>query len=329
MSNPHYNYRGKIPFELYIELENEFPRLGNESDRDWIARVMREPRFNRYFASPQFGVMLRQAVHRRWMSLGGAKPVNKARSGPHLIAARNPNAKATIATRFKRELLNQDDTAKDQYRDEAMKLLIDDFDAATPADGSIFWNGVNELALARKVDQWNEEHKEEIFGQLEATTAVRYINRQFEWGPATEKYFNTVSGRLGEAAKGHVTAVCRCGLRNDSILTTTELPKMFDKMVAQIKRRETPTVTDFTIVVIEPKGLEHRRVRSFTNNELSMISIIARAQGARFINGPGDCVARGHLDIPLLLRNYWNDKKPGPSKAAKRIMADYEALIRF
>jgi hypothetical protein len=50
-----------------------------------------------------------------------------------------------------------------KYATEAYQLLLEQFDAVTPADGSIFWNGINELALAKLVDQWNTDLGERGF----------------------------------------------------------------------------------------------------------------------------------------------------------------------
>lgn len=338
MPNAHSNYRGKIPFELYIRLESEFPRLARwERDKQWLTRIMRDPnfkvRFPRLFLGPEHLAQVKQAVHRRWMALAGARRVGSDHPGPALIRLKNNGAKSTIANRYRDDLLNADGTYK--HADEAYDLLLADFDATTPANGSIFWNGINELALAKLVDEWNAKYKNEIFGQLEATTAARYVNKQFVWedGGKFQEYFTEISDRLGRAARGHITSVVRCGLRDDSIFTTTELPRLLESMETQIKGVVTPTVTDITIVVIEPKHLEERQVKAFTNNEITMIPIIGRAAGAAYINGRKDCTVKSHLDVNPRVREYWKKRNVGrstpPSEAAEKIMADFKSLVRW
>lgn len=216
-----------------------------------------------------------------------------------------------------------------KYATEAYQLLLEQFDAVTPADGSIFWNGINELALAKLVDQWNTDLGSEVFGQLEATTAARYVNKKFEWedGPF-KNYFTEVSDRLGHAARGHVTSVVRCGLRHDSIFTVTELPRMLKSMEDLIKTKRPPIVTDLTIVVIEPKHLEDRSVAAFTNNEITMIPIV-RPVGWR-INCRNDCTIDGRVALSARVREYWTLRGQRPeSAAATKIKKDFAKLIKW
>jgi hypothetical protein len=326
------NYRGQIPIELYIKLQNTFPQADAESDALWLQRVKRDPMLaQKMFGTPEFKTELIQAVHRRAMAQAGARRVGHQTAGPALIKLTKPGdaqAKTTMAQRYQSEFMVGNENQY-KYASEAYQLLLQQFDAMTPAGGSIFWNGINELALAKLVDQWNTALGAEIFGQLEATTAARYVNKKFEWEDGPFKtYFTEVSDRLGHAARGHVTSVVRCGLRHDSIFTVTELPRMLESMEAQIKGRQTPTITDITIVVIEPKHLENRSVAAFTNNEISMIPIV-RPVGWR-INGRNDCTIDRRVALSARVREYWTGRGHKPeSAAATRIINDFAKLIKW
>ena len=158
------------------------------------------------------------------------------------------------------------------------------------------------------------------------------MNKQFVWekGGAFANYFTEVSGRLGHAARGHVTAVCRCGLRSDSILTTTELPAMFKLMEEQIKAKKEPLITDITIVVIEPKQLPNQPHATFTNKDLVNISIVSPVPGRR-ISGRDDCTVDRQLELKShFLNYYWAARGPRPeSPAAIRIKEDLKSLITW
>jgi hypothetical protein len=239
------------------------------------------------------------------------------------------NANTSVAPRYAEEFLCKNDPTKYKYAKEAYQLLMEQFDAATPVNGSIFWNGINELALAKLVDRWNTEIGSEIFGQLEATTAARFVNKQFEWedGPFKD-YFTQVSDRLGHEARGHVTSVVRCGLRHDSIFTVTELPRMMKSMQDQLKAGATPIVTDLTIVVIQPKMEGSRSVAAFTNLDIQRIPIVKPRQWR--INGPDDCTVEGTVPINFHVRDYWTRKGNQPhSSAALKIMKEYDTLIKW
>lgn len=324
------NYRGTIPVELYIKLQNTFPQADAESDVMWLHRVKGHPMLaQKMFGTPEFKTELRQAVHRRAMAQAGARRVGELTAGPKLIGVTRAHSffvKSTIAELYQSEFMVGDQY---KYAKEAYEQLMEQFDASTPVNGSIFWNGINELALAKLVDQWNSALGTEIFGQLEATTAARYVNKKFEWEDGPFKtYFTEVSDRLGQAARGHVTSVVRCGLRHDSIFTVTELPRMLESMEAQIKKRQTPEVTDITIVVIEPKHLENRSVSTFTNNEISMIPIV-RPVGFR-INGRNDCTIDSHVALSARVREYWTLRgHKQASAAAARITNDFAQLIKW
>lgn len=189
------SYRGKIPIELYVELQNKFPQDDGESDLAWLQRIKRDPTLARkMFGTQQFKAELMQAVRRQAtiskMAAAGAK--RQGRDGKAWAPAQ----------RFQDDVMLQiQKSGGDQaaYAKEAYEQLMEQFDATTPVDGSVFWNGINELALLKKIDKWNNDS--EIFGQLEATTEARYVNKQFVWekGGVFAKYFTDVSGKLGHA----------------------------------------------------------------------------------------------------------------------------------
>jgi len=325
------NYRGIIPAELYIQLQNTFPQANGEPDDLWLQRVKRDPMLaQKLFGTPEFRTELIEAVHRRTMAQAGARRVGHQTAGPALIKLTKPgatNANTNIAQKYQNEFL-VGDTNQYKYASEAYELLLQQFDAMTPADGSIFWNGINELALAKLVDQWNTALGAEIFGQLEATTTARYVNKKFEWEGPFKTYFTEVSDRLGHAARGHVTSVVRCGLRHDSIFTLTELPRMLESMEAQIKENQNPVVTDLTIVVIEPKHLDNRSVAAFTNNEISMIPIVRPV--VKLINGRNDCTIDSRVALSARVREYWTLRgRKQESAAAARIIKDFAHLIQW
>ncbi len=104
---------------------------------------------------------------------------------------------------------------------------------------------------------------------------------------------------------------------------------MFKSMEDQIKRKQTPIITDLTIVVIEPKHLENRQVVSYTNNEITMIPIVRPLPGRR-INGRADCSIDNRLGVGALVRDFWTSRKqPMESAAATRIKKDFEKLVRW
>jgi hypothetical protein len=323
------NYRGTMPVELYVKLQNTFPQTAGESDLNWLNRVKHHPMLaQKMFGTPEFKTELMQAVHRRAMAQAGARRVGYHTAGPQLIGITKANSffvKNDIAELYQAEFMVGDQY---KYAKEAYEQLIEQFDAYTPVNGSIFWNGINELALAKLVDQWNTALGAEIFGQLEATTAARYVNKKFEWLGPFKTYFTEVSDRLGQSARGHVTSVVRCGLRHNSIFTLTELPRMLESMEAQIKNRQTPDVTDITIVVIEPKHLEHRSVAAFTNNEISMIPIVRPVIDR--INGRNDCTIDNRVALSARVREYWTLRgHKQPSAAATKIANDFAQLIKW
>jgi hypothetical protein len=332
-------YKGRIPLELYIELRNKFPQFDGESDVAWLQRVKRDPLLvKKMFGTPQFKDELLQAVTRRMMAQSGATRVGHTVGGPALVPLTKPgaaNAKKEIAEEYQKDfMVGPPGSRQYKYAKEAYQLLLDQFDAATPVNGSIFWNGINELTLAEMVHDWNRDlGSGQLFGQLEATTAARYVNKQFVWEKDPKglfhNYFDKVSGKLGHMAKGHVTAVVRCGLRNDSIFTVTELPAMLKNMDEAIRAKKEPGVTDISIVVIEPKHMLDEQIAVFTNNDIAKVPIIETVNWP--VRGPKDVKISTTQRFPAIsqfLRYYWAARGPRPESAAtKRIRKDFARLI--
>ena len=103
---------------------------------------------------------------------------------------------------------------------------------------------------------------------------------------------------------------------------------MLESMEAQIKKRQTPDVTDITIVVIEPKHLENRSVAAFTNNEISMIPIVRPIQYR--INGRDDCTIDSRVALSARIREYWTLRgHKQASAAATKITRDFAQLIKW
>jgi hypothetical protein len=360
-------YIGKIPQELYLDLQNRWPQARGENDGMWVFRIRQDPDCLAYlqsaearmFLSPELATDIVAAAERHLMAFSGATRTGAAHPG--LVQQNRPPdtgrgfvrrlrgnmPSSDIAPLFRADLMTEapdgpvgaDDMTylpTQANRSLAAALLVDLFDPTTPPDGSIFWNGINELALARMVNDWNTTIGHQVFGQLEATTAARYVNKRFEWteGGAFQHYFETVSGHLGLAASGHVTAVVRCGLRNTSIFTTTELPNMLERMQGQLGQSPTPTVTDISIVVIEPYGIEHEPVHVFVNREMFDISQIRSNRADGRINGRDSCAP---LDMALeifdrypLARDYLRARPTDtPSHAATRMQQDVASLTQW
>jgi hypothetical protein len=331
-------YKGRIPLELYIELRNKLPQFDGESDRAWLHRIKGDPLLvKKMFGTPQFKDELLQAVARRMMAQSGATRTGHAAGGPALVKLKAPgaqNAKAEIAEEYQKDfMVGAPGSRQYKYAREAYQLLLDQFDAATPENGSIFWNGINELTLAEMVNDWNRDlDRSQLFGQLEATTAARYVNKQFVWEKDPKglfrNYFDKVSGKLGHMAKGHVTAVVRCGLRNDSIFTVTELPAMLKNMDEAIRGKKEPGVTDISIIVIEPKHLLGEKIVVYTNNDIVKVPIIENVNWP--VTGPKDVRISPTQRFPAIsqfLRYYWAARGPRPeSPATARIRKDFARL---
>lgn len=103
---------------------------------------------------------------------------------------------------------------------------------------------------------------------------------------------------------------------------------MLNSMEKEITTKNAPTVTDLTIVVIEPKHLEHRNVVSFTNNQITQIPIV-RPTLSR-INCRDDCTIDSHVSISARIREYWQIRgQQAQSLASSKIMNDFNRLVRW
>jgi hypothetical protein len=335
-------YKGVIPAQLYVELRNKFPQGDSETDEAWVRRIKQDPAFaQKMFGTGEFKTELAQAVTRRPMALAGARRVGEDQAGLlRMVQVRDSarrkelglTVRDTFADDYRRDHLAG---GTNQFRDgkSMYNHMISQFDAATPVNGSIFWNGINELTLAEMVDDWNAKMHGEFFGQLEATTAARYVNKKFVWedGPYKD-FFGKTSEMLGSLAKGHVTSVARCGLRFDSIFTTTELPEMFRKIEAELASgMADPTVTDMSFVIIQPKTEVGVGVKVYINNAIATVPIVRPKPNMR-INGPEYCDVDGYVQIPPNLAAYWarpSKRKVTESPAATRIKSDFARLIKW
>lgn len=336
------SYIGKIPIELYIELRNKFPQFKGETDMAWLHRAKRDPLLaKKMFGTPQFKEELLQAVARRTMAVAGGRRLGQATVGPALVPLSKPgakNAKDEIAAEYRKDYDafkivkgKNGSERQESYAQQAYELLMEQFDGATPVNGSVFWNGINELNLAEMVHEWNQDLRGggQLFGQLEATTVARYVNHQFEWQGPFKDYFTDVSAELGEVARGHVTAVVRCGLRDTSIFTHTELIRMLGNMDAALRGKREPKVTDISIVVIEPKHLPGEQIAVYTNNDIQKVPII---HNDRFpVKGPNDVSIVGYRPpLSRWLQYYWEARGKQPeSPATARIRKDIQRLITW
>lgn len=292
-------------YKRYIDVRKAHPKDPEETEENWRVRVgMPSETSEEELAQARFKHRINQnkindSLYLRNMQLSGA------------VAADGANLDKIVGKTYTTE-------------DEAYHRLIDQFDASTPKDGCIFWNGIQETKLVVLVDEWNRY--DQSFGQLEATTKVRIVNKKFKWEGITPKYFTEVSGMLGHSAKGHITAVATSGLRNDSILTTTELPAMLALMENALKIKQAPPITDMSFVVIEPKN-SAEPARIYTNNEISRIAIIRKSAGAPYISGRSSCDMTGaFITVPWRVRDYWAKKLPTASAAANNILANLNKL---
>jgi hypothetical protein len=116
------------------------------------------------------------------------------------------------------------------------------------------------------------------------------------------------------AATGHITAVCRFGLRNDSILTKTELPRMLNHMQSQLENGK-PVLTDITIVVINPIN-STETFAIFTNAKIVNIMTWGRDKGqdGSWIN-PGnstECKQLKQLGLFWKDNNFAKDDRSKP-----------------
>ena len=110
---------------------------------------------------------------------------------------------------------------------------------------------------------------------------------------------------------------------------------MVKLMTDQIKAKKEPTITDFTIVVIEPvlqlpTPLPKDDYAIYTNNDLAKVSIVSPKPGKR-ISGRDDCNVDGQLAISNhFLQYYWAARGRRPeSAAATRIKEDLKSLTTW
>ena len=331
-----------LPWPVYLSLQNRFPQGVKETDKRWVERIRPTLEAERAKLMPlstqDFRNQLRDAALNRGMRRIVAIDEKKL---PGQEAKRQENNAKVIATNP-----YQGAAGKTRFEDEMVQWLADMSDVSTPANGAIFWNGVNENRLAERVCEWNRTFTPGTvkFGQLEATTDVQYVNNKYVWtyGNAYHKYGEKVSEMLGVGSTGHVTAVVRFGLNKWSIFTNTELPRMLYIMESQLMKGETPKMTDLTIIVIEPLGLPDR-VKCYTNEEFLTAPVWDKTvQG--FPVSPNDCMKIGDLGtyvgtsgfceggkkvVPASNQflAYLKARPRNPSPATPKLLNDVEAII--
>eukprot|EP01037_Dinobryon_pediforme_P010968 gene10968-11049_t len=366
------SYVGTMPYALYQALRNHetLCQSAHEGDAAWLHRLSRsELAFRTLVLTDEEQKMILSEAGARARHGSASRPSERSfNSAPlnddDLLAAQNAHRRTmsklvhdalfvrnaqsawtpVANAGFDRIVARDHNPMTPQ---EAFELCVEQFHAVTVRDGAIFWNGIDEMKLVALVDEWNQIANVAQFNQLEATTEIRLINKKFEWADNEEKgvrgnaaYFGAVSGALGHHATGHVTAVAMCGLRNDSILTHTELPNMLGQMNDQLASGEQPGMTDITIVVIRPKDYSNIEYKEFTNLEILQIPIVKKNGDVRFITKRDDCekiaevgnfvsdqnlAAKRPNDMTHLLK-YWENKWPGPSIAGVKIMHDIARL---
>jgi hypothetical protein len=342
------NYRGKIPPPLYIKLNNMFPRGSEENEAAWLQRVKHDPLGKQMLRSTfeDFQDELQQAIAQRTMAMSGAQRIGPEaerrlgkkmlengatvlQAGPTLIrqSANRGRLTTTIAQRYGDEFLDANGQYK--YATEAYDELPERFDASnrTPQSGSIFWNGINELALAKLVDKWNTELPGEAkLGQLEATTSARYVNHQFKWeeGGVFEKYFNEVSDRLGKVRVG--TSPQSCGAAgaippSSRRRNCQRCSREWKTSSRKRRNRASPTSRSSSS---KPVHLLTKPVATFTHTEIAKIKIVKPK--VRLINGREDCKIVNNVGTQILSRytevkKYWSNpphRGMGESEAATR-----------
>ncbi len=343
------SYNGSLmPWPLYLDLQNRFPQQPGEKDKAWVDRVrpiLQVERAARAQQQPQsFGDELKEAALNR-----GLRRIN-ALKNPHTEKLRQQHNAQVVSTNP--YLKGATDPAgmalaESRFQDEMVQWLADMSDVSTPADGAIFWNGINENALAERITDWNRSFpKGQVhYGQLEATTDVRHVNNKYSWvhGNAYHKYGEKVSEMLGVGSTGHVTAVVRWGLNRWSIFTNTELPRMLKIMEDQILKGESPRMTDLTIIVIEPLGLLDR-VKCYVNADILKAPVWTKRDGvATYPVTPADCtklaelgdytstdgVFSGKKVVPASEQflTYLRARPRNPSPATPKLLQDIDTII--
>ncbi|MCW5649695.1 MAG: hypothetical protein KIS62_08120 [Ramlibacter sp.] len=334
-----------LPWPVYLTLQNRFPQRINESDKSWVARVKPLLEAERATLMPlstqDFRDQLKAAVLNR-----GLRRINALKDAQEERLRQERNGQV-ISTNPYLQGATSPEAAGARFQDEMVQWLADMSDVSTPADGAIFWNGINENRLAERITDWNRSFApgQICFGQLEATTDVRHVNNKYVWnhGNAYHKYGEKVSEMLGVGATGHVTAVVRWGLNKWSIFTNTELPRMLALMEGQILAGQTPRMTDLTIIVIEPLGLMDR-VKCYVNADILQAPVWAKRDGlAGFPVTPDDCtkiselgpyvaadgVFNGKRVVPTSpqFMDYLSSRPRVPSPATPRLLRDIDAII--
>ncbi len=344
---PGYN-ASVLPWPIYLDLQNRYPQQLNESDKAWVERVkpiLRTERQTRLGAD-----VVDQRDQLKDMVLNrGLRRINALKDARLEAMRQQHNSQVVNTNPYLRTGQSEAErtAAEASFRDQMVDFLADLSDVSTPADGAIFWNGINENRLAERITEWNHSFGKGTvhFGQLEATTDVRHVNNKYVWnhGNAYHKYGEKVSEMLGVGSTGHVTAVVRWGLNRWSIFTNTELPRMLKIMEDQILKGEKPKMTDLTIIVIEPLGLLDR-VKCYVNADILKAPVWAKRDGlASFPVTPDDCVKLAELGDYTSTDGVFNGKKVvpdsapfltylrarprNPSPATPRLLQDIEAII--
>lgn len=314
---PSYN-SALMPWPVYLNLQNRFPQIKGESDKEWVSRVKPilevERRARMRLSTQDFKDELRSAALNR-----GLRRINSMKDQAAETARQAMNAQVISTNPYLDGAGSDADktAAEARFQDEMVQWLADMSDVSTPADGAIFWNGINENRLAERITEWNRSlPKGQVhFGQLEATTDVRHVNNKYTWthGNAYHKYGEKVSEMLGVGSTGHVTAVVRWGLNRWSIFTNTELPRMLKIMEEQILKGESPRMTDLTIIVIEPLGLLER-VKCYVNADILKAPVWSKRDGlATYPVTPDDCTKLAELGDYTSTDGVFNGKKVVPA----------------
>lgn len=345
------NYQSTIlPWPVYLRMQNQYPQRIDETDRGWLHRI--KPMFEAQKAAlmplstQDFRTQLRDAALNRGMRRIVSFDEKKV---PGREAQRQLHNSKVISTNPYLQGASDAARAEARFQDEMVQWLADMSDVSTPANGAIFWNGVNENRLAERVAEWNRSYGpgQVQCGQLEATTDVRFVNNKYTWtyGNAYHKYGEKVSEMLGAGSSGHVTAVVRWGLNKWSIFTNTELPRMLYNMEAQILQGAAPKMTDLTIVVIEPLG-RTERVHCYVNNNILDAPVWegkplppgvypAKPDDCIWLNTLGNYVgtsgfcAGGRKVVPASPQflAYLRSRPTNPSPATPKLLQDIEAII--
>lgn len=270
------SYTSVIPFGVYLELQNKWPQAMNESEFNWAQRIKMAchmPINNEWvkslspFASINFRAQLLASSNSKDWGEGAIKR-DELINGMDRIAQRtnypsdfesnlrirafDPNAPMVTTTNPAKASVTRMHEGKIDRENVILAKLVAATNVDTPENGSVFWNGIDCCKLAVKINEWNRAMPG-MFGQLEATTDVQYVNGQYVWGGKVEEYFQKTSARLGHGASGVMTAVVMWGFRDSSILTYAELPAILYGMADALEKGERPKVTGLSIVLIDPR----------------------------------------------------------------------------